>query len=387
MKSVEIFAGAGGLAIGAHQAGINCSILLDSSSGVCETLRANADRGIAPMSKAQIIQSDVRDITFSDFADGCDILLGGPPCQPFSQGGLRLNIADKRNMFPEAVRALHEIRPKAFLFENVKGLTTGGSRNYAEFVRLQLQNPELGVAIKALVFEEQLAKLEDAATAGAGSGSLQYNVIMHAANAADFGVPQRRDRVFFVGFRSDLHLEWHFPEATHSAVSLAYDQGPLGSYWERHAVSRNERITSRVRRDDDPALARLPWVTVRDALCDLGEPLTEKKRGASELQHELVLGARSYRGHTGSPLDQPSKALKAGVNGVPGGENMLRRFDGSVRYFSIRECARLQTFPDEFRFEGAWSEQMRQIGNAVPSSMAEKILLSMKDAFTSQIHK
>ena len=387
MKSVEIFAGAGGLAIGAHQAGIICNVLLDSSVGVCETLRANAGRGIAPMSSAQIVQSDVRDIKFSDFSNGCDIVMGGPPCQPFSQGGLRRNIADKRNMFPEAVRALHEIRPKAFLFENVKGIATGSSRNYAEFVRLQLQNPELGVAIKALDFDEQLAKLEDAATAGSGSGSMQYNVIMHAANAADYGVPQKRDRVFFIGFRSDLHLEWHFPEETHSAVSLAHDQGQFGTYWERHGVRKSERLITRIPRDGDPALNRLPWTTVRDALSDLGEPLKAVGHRNSALQHELVLGARSYRGHTGSPFDQPSKALKAGVNGVPGGENMLRRFDGSVRYFSVRECARLQTFPDQYRFEGVWSEQMRQIGNAVPCSMAEKILLSMKETFAGQTHK
>jgi DNA (cytosine-5)-methyltransferase 1 len=339
------------------------------------------------MSSAEIVQSDVRAVKFSDFSDRCDIVLGGPPCQPFSQGGLRRNVADNRNMFPEAVRALHEIRPKAFLFENVKGLTTGASRNYAEIVRLQLQNPELGVNIKELSFDEQLAKLEDAATAGIGSGSVQYNVVMHAVNAADYGVPQKRDRVFFVGFRSDLHLEWHFPEETHSSASLAREQGRFGGYWDRHKVPTTERHVAAVPRESDLALARLPWVTVRDAICDLGEPLRAGQGGDPEFQHELVLGARSYRGHTGSPLDQPSKALKAGVNGVPGGENMVRRFDGSVRYFSVRECARLQTFPDEFRFEGVWSEQMRQIGNAVPSLLAEKILKSIKDIFDSRQRK
>jgi DNA (cytosine-5)-methyltransferase 1 len=378
VKSVEIFAGAGGLAIGAHQAGINCSVLLDFSPGVCKTLRSNAVRGIAPMASARIIQSDVREIRFSDFSGHCDILLGGPPCQPFSQGGLRRNVADPRNMFPETVRALHEIRPSAFLFENVKGITTGGNRNYAEFVRLQLQNPELGVAIKALNFDEQLAKLEDAAIAGADRGLVQYNVVMHTVNVADYGVPQKRERVFFVGFRNDLHLEWHFPEETHSAASLARDQSSRGTYWDRHRVGKNERPTPTILRGGDAALTKLPWVTVRDALSDLGEPFLSQEQGPSQMQHDLVLGARPYRGHTGSPLDQPSKALKAGVNGVPGGENMLRRLDGTVRYFSIRECARLQTFPDEYLFEGAWSEQMRQIGNAVPSSMAEKVLRSMK---------
>jgi DNA (cytosine-5)-methyltransferase 1 len=91
------------------------------------------------------------------------------------------------------------------------------------------------------------------------------------------------------------------------------------------------------------------------------------------LDHGFQAGARSYPGHTGSPYDEPAKALKAGVHGVPGGENMLARPDGSLRYFSIRESARLQTFPDEFRFHGAWGETMRQLGNAVPVRLAEAI--------------
>jgi DNA (cytosine-5)-methyltransferase 1 len=374
VNSVEIFAGAGGLAIGAHEAGLNCHALIDFSSAVCQTLHSNAKRGIEPMSSAQIIQSDVRDVKFSDFANYCDILLGGPPCQPFSQGGLRLSVADKRNMFPEAVRAVHEIRPKAFLFENVKGITTGKGRNYAEFIRLQLQNPELGLAIRSLDYDEQLARLEDASSSGGESGAVQYNVIIHAANAADYGVPQKRERVFFIGFRSDLHLEWHFPEGTHSLQSLVYDQSPVGNYWER--------VVGKTPHSHDPALAKLPWRTVRDAIFDLGEPVEASRDGLSKCQHELIAGARTYPGHTGSPFDQPSKALKAGVNGVPGGENMLRRFDGSVRYFSIRECARLQTFPDQYRFEGAWTEKMRQIGNAMPCLMAETIIRSLKNTLS-----
>jgi len=89
--------------------------------------------------------------------------------------------------------------------------------------------------------------------------------------------------------------------------------------------------------------------------------------------HTFQPGARSYPGHTGSPLDVPSKTLKAGVHGVPGGENMLRREDGSVRYFTVRESARLQTFPDDYRLRGAWSETMRQLGNAVPVELAAAV--------------
>ena len=94
--------------------------------------------------------------------------------------------------------------------------------------------------------------------------------------------------------------------------------------------------------------------------------------------HKLQGGARSYPGHTGSPLDEPAKTLKAGDHGVPGGENMLRTPSGSVRYFSIRESARLQTFPDDFVFHGSWTESMRQLGNAVPVALAEIVARSVK---------
>lgn len=88
-------------------------------------------------------------------------------------------------------------------------------------------------------------------------------------------------------------------------------------------------------------------------------------------------GARSYTGHTGSPFDEPAKTLKAGDHGVPGGENMLARVDGSVRYFTVREAARLQTFPDDYLFRGAWTEAMRQLGNAVPVRLAETVARSV----------
>jgi len=115
----------------------------------------------------------------------------------------------------------------------------------------------------------------------------------------------------------------------------------------------------------------LPWQTVRDAISDLPDP--EQHPTLLYQAHKFQPGARSYPGHTGSPLDEPAKALKAGDHGVPGGENMLRRVDGSIRYFTVRECARIQTFPDEFIFEGSWGEIMRQLGNAVPVRLAHHV--------------
>jgi DNA (cytosine-5)-methyltransferase 1 len=106
------------------------------------------------------------------------------------------------------------------------------------------------------------------------------------------------------------------------------------------------------------------WVTVRDALRGLGQP-------TGFGNHVFQPGARIYKGHTGSPLDEPAKALKAGDHGVPGGENMMVLDTGGVRYFTIREAARLQGLPDDYEFPRSWSESMRQLGNAVPTQLAE----------------
>lgn len=154
-------------------------------------------------------------------------------------------------------------------------------------------------------------------------------------------------------------------------------------YWERHGVKRGDRLAASA--TVATAIARLrerprhkPWRTVRDALVGLPDPERAPPRGGVFADHRFQPGARSYPGHTGSPLDEPAKT-KAGVHGVPGGENMLRRPDGSVRYFSIRESARLQTFPDDFMFHGAWSETMRQLGNAVPVDLAEIVARSVRN--------
>jgi DNA (cytosine-5)-methyltransferase 1 len=115
----------------------------------------------------------------------------------------------------------------------------------------------------------------------------------------------------------------------------------------------------------------LAWQTVRDCISTLPDP--QSQLANSVANHRFQAGARSYAGHTGSPLDLPAKTLKAGVHGVPGGENMLLKPDGTVRYFTVRESARLQTFPDDYQLHGSWTEAMRQLGNAVPVELARVV--------------
>jgi DNA (cytosine-5)-methyltransferase 1 len=118
---------------------------------------------------------------------------------------------------------------------------------------------------------------------------------------------------------------------------------------------------------------------VCDAIEDLPDPEFHPGLAAEISHHRFKPGARDYAGHTGSDLDDPAKTLKAGDHGVPGGKNMLVRPDGSIRYFSVREAARLQTFPDEFVLAGSWMETMRQVGERVPVALAAVMATSIRE--------
>jgi DNA (cytosine-5)-methyltransferase 1 len=185
---------------------------------------------------------------------------------------------------------------------------------------------------------------------------LRYRVHIHQANAADYGVPQHRHRVFFIGFRADLTSEWSFPKPTHGDIAS------LVSAKSGHQLR--------------------PWTTLKQAIKGLPEPTDRIIKKWPN--HILQAGAKSYPGHTGSPLDRPAKALKAGAHGVPGGENMILFPDGTVRYLSVRESARVQTFPDDYVFLGSWTEAMRQLGNAVPMKLAEIVGRSVASALLGQ---
>jgi DNA (cytosine-5)-methyltransferase 1 len=380
MRSIELFAGAGGLGIGVSRAGFHPAAVIEWNRYCCDTIRYNQERQLAPLVDWPLIENDVRNINFSAIEGPIDFISGGPPCQPFSLGGKHRGPKDQRDMFPEAIRAVREQKPQAFVFENVKGLTRQSFANYLQYIQLQLTYPEVTLR-KSEDWAEHLTRLERQHTLGWADG-LHYRVVARLLNAADYGVPQRRERVFLVGFRSDLGVEWSFPEATHSQDALLWAQWRDSAYWEMHRVAKQHRP------DDAKGKARAlglldsrllkPWRTVRDVTADLPDPEFYPRHAADIPNHRFQPGARSYPGHTGSPIDEPAKTLKAGDHGVPGGENMLLRPDGSIRYFTIRESARLQTFPDEFLFHGSWTETMRQLGNAVPVDLAMIVANSVR---------
>jgi DNA (cytosine-5)-methyltransferase 1 len=376
IKSVELFAGAGGLALGISKAGFHHEAVIEIDNDAVNNLLENQKRGVQPISKWPLMKEDVCKIDFKNFS-GVDFVSGGPPCQPFSIGGKHKGFLDNRDMFPQAVRAVRELQPKAFLFENVKGLLRQSFAKYFEYIILQLNYPEIFKKEKE-DWVEHLQRLEKHHTKGNSSG-LHYNVVFRLLNAADYGIPQKRERVLIVGFRSDLRIEWAFPAPSHSKEALLNSKFVSQEYWDRHRVPKKFRPPPSTSSKNKilPEIIK-PWVTVRDAISDLPDPENESKC-QSILNHRFISGAKTYPGHTGSPLDEPAKTLKAGDHGVPGGENMLLKPDGEVRYFTIRESARLQTFPDEYYFSGSWTESMRQIGNAVPVKLSQIVAKDIKE--------
>lgn len=363
-RSVELFSGCGGLALGLAEAGFHHELLVERDTHACATLAHNRANKTPHVKHWVVREDDVRAIEWGAFTETVSLVAGGPPCQPFSIGGKAAGMDDERDMWPEAIRAVREIMPPAFVFENVSGLLRPRFADYARWIAAFLSHPRLPRK-RGESHLQHLARLERA------KSEALYNVQVVEVNAADYGAPQKRKRVLFIGTHRDLAAVPSFPTPTHSQERLVYEKWVSGEYWARVGVaaptpeptSRDEQlILARLRKMPLFAPQGLPWMTCREAFAGLGEPSLRQDIP----NHKFQAGARAYPGHTGSPIDEPAKALKAGVHGVPGGENMLCREDGSVRYFSIREAARLQGLPDAYEFPGSWTESMRQIGNAVP---------------------
>jgi len=387
--SLELFAGGGGLALGLHRAGFRHVGLVEMEPKACATLRHNAEQWAlarvrhAPWTSAAVHEADVRLFLESDamYTD-VDLLAGGPPCQPFSLGGVHAGMDDARNMFPAALEFVRRLTPAAVLFENVPGLTRPSFLPYFQYVEEQLRRP-LCAPRRGETWQEHWARLQ---SRRGGAPETRYWVTRQIIDSADLGVPQNRRRVFLMAIRADLADAPPPVPLTHSREGLLYSQWVEGDYWEEHGVpepARPDFITEdkilELKRKGRPAAQR--WRTVRDAIAGLPEP-TDGYSAKGVLNHIGVPGARTYPGHTGSPFDWPSKTIKAGVHGVCGGEAMIRFDDGSLRYLTVREAARIQTFPDDYEFVGARSHAMRHIGNAVAVRVGEAVGAHLRDHAT-----
>jgi len=377
LRSVELFAGAGGLALGVSQAGFQHEAVVEWDHDACETIRANQMINLKHVRDWKLEEANVRTFNFNAIPEDIDLLAAGVPCQPWSIGGKHRGFEDDRNLFPDTIKAVLALKPKAILIENVKGLTRQSFHNYFTYIQYMLEFPEIARRENEDWIDHRRCLETYVMSRGKkGYGGLRYNVVPEVVNAAKYGVPQKRERVFIVCFRSDIKADWSFPKETHCEELLLASQWIGGEYWDRHEVAKKNRppkppgVERRVA-NGELFENRLPWVTVRDALREFPDPLSsEAKKFAN---HIFQPGARPYTGHTGSPLDEPAKTLKAGDHGVPGGENMIAFPSGDVRYFTVREAAAIQTFPKRFVFNSSWSENMRQIGNAVPVQLAKTL--------------
>lgn len=307
---VSLFCGAGGLDMGFSRAGFKTIWANDNKRDACATFkRWNPD--------AEVVCADIRKIDAATIPRA-DVLLGGFPCQGFSVAG-KQRVNDPRNkLYQQYVRIINDLRPLAFVGENVKGLLTmkGGSI----FPRI----------------------VEEFTNCG-------YRIYYKLLDAVDYGVPQNRKRVIIVGFRNDLNITtFDFPEPEQEHRTLA---DAIGGWGVSNPADR-ARFVCRAR--DNSRMSCM-------------------KRGWSQPSLTITANEIGVAVHPDSPDAIPTRTTFTDKNGV---ERNTRRFIFDLmraRKLSWQECAAIQTFPRSMEFEGNVPSKIEQIGNAVPPLLAEKI--------------
>lgn len=377
-QSVELFAGGGGMALGMREAGFKHSALVEWWAPAARVLRHNGDLKPDLWKPADVIEADVR-LSLHKLGERGTVQLvaGGPPCQPFSLGGAHAGDVDERNQFPTALDVVRRLRPEIVIFENVPGLLRPSFVPYVDYVKAQLRHPDVTAKNDDELWHEHHARINDTTELPI------YRVYQELIDAADLGVPQSRKRVFIIGIRADVPGAdtWGELATSHSRDALVHEQYVTGAYWERHDLPHQAvpaRLATSVRRlkEIGPPSAG-SWQTLRDALLAVPAPGQDVEVPLWP-NHLFIPGARVYAKHSGSPLDMPSKTIKAGVHGVAGGEAMLRHLDGSVRYLTVREAAVVQGFPQDYEFPGPRSRVMGVIGNAVATHVAAALGIALR---------
>lgn len=325
MDVVSFFSGCGGLDLGFEQAGFRVVWANERDSSIRETYIRNHPHTL-------LSNTDIRQVDISDIPNA-DGFIGGPPCQSWSVAGKQRGLSDERGrLFQTYVDIIRRKKPFFFLIENVSGIL----------------NDRFRIAFNHFV----------------GSLSVDYNVQWKLLNALNYGVPQSRERVFLVGFRRDLDVSYEFPNATYtSPVSLAMAIGDITDAPVFHTGER--KVMCNVRRTNHDALA-----------VDFGPYYTRANRRRGWGQPSFTIHATAEN----MPLHPSSPCMMYHGRGEWAFQESRR---SEYRRLSVRECARIQTFPDGFEF--VYSDirkAYRMIGNAVPPRMAYVLAKSISSAMT-----
>lgn len=311
MRAIDLFSGPGGLSLGFKSIGTEIVCSVEQNKHAFDTYC----RHTTPPTH---INKDIREVDFTSFKNKIDVVFGGPPCQPFSSGGLRRGDRDARDMIPEFLRVLFETQPCCFLMENVPGLVS--HQNY---------------------FKTILGSFE----------SLGYLVSWKVLNAADYGVPQKRKRLFVVGFREK---EFKFPLPSHGE-GLPYVASGSVVGLDGHG----EAPSCLVRYAKNPDLRPSPYAG--HLYNGGGRPLNLKEPAPTILA--------SSGGHKTHWIDTQGVVPEYHAHLSRGGPAWSGSVPGARR-LSVEECAALQTFPPEMTFSGPKSAQYKQVGDAVPPRLA-----------------
>lgn len=314
---IDLFAGAGGLSLGLEAAGWKSRLAIDHDKFACETYRKN-------MPQAEVLNGDIRKIDWRFLSGKVDLVAGGPPCQPFSVAGNQRADEDVRDMLPEFVRAVREIQPKLFLMENVAGLVSPRHVDY------------LATRLKQL-------------------NSLGYELDYKVLDAADYGVAQHRRRVIVLGSRVG---GVKFPEASHGA-GLKPHASTQAALCDAPPDAPNRAIVTYAK---NPIMRPSPWAGM--LVNGGGRPIK-----LDEPSQTIPASAGGNRTHI---VDKDNLLVDYHAHLLNGGKPRCGLVHG-VRRLTVRESARIQSFPDSFSFCGEKSAQYRQVGNAVPPLLGRAV--------------
>ncbi|MCT4614725.1 MAG: DNA (cytosine-5-)-methyltransferase [Marinifilaceae bacterium] len=334
-KSIELFAGAGGMAVGLEQAGLECVALNEVDKWAADTLRTNRPNW-------NVIEDDIRNVSFSDYKNKVDVITGGFPCQAFSYAGKKLGFKDARGtLFYEFARVVKEVMPPICVGENVRGLL----------------NHDGGKTIEGMI---------------SVLNEIGYNVLPpKILKAIFYNVPQKRERLILVGIRKDIPIDlYNYPKPYRKVYNLS------------DALKKGELYNS-----DVPDSLGTKYPEKKAEVMKLIPPGGYWRDLPIEMQKEYM-GKSFYLGggKTGMARriswDEPSLTLTCS----PAQKQTERCHPDETRPFKVREYARIQTFPDNWLFKGAISQQYKQIGNAVPVNLAKEVGYSII-SFLNKYHK